>query len=59
MYAADPRALSCHFAVSLVGNVVEDRPLAEHAKPFIPAVAQTVGFGLGRSKMLCLSKRID
>jgi hypothetical protein len=34
------------------------RALVEAEIPF-PAVAQTVRFGLGRSKMLCLSMGID
>jgi hypothetical protein len=47
---------------SLVFNVCEDSAIAApwHAGlEFFPAVAQTVGFGLERSKMLYLSMRVD
>jgi hypothetical protein len=51
------------FCWSLDAVAVDDGPLAEQAfagrEILFRAVAQTVGFGLGMSKILCLSTGID
>jgi hypothetical protein len=55
----DPRSARLMALLSMTGHWAARDRLLSKAKSHFPAVAQAVGFGLGRSKMLDLSMGID